>query len=120
DAIGDAAVKHELAGEDEERDREEGEDVHPRVHALENHRERQPFPENGGYRGEADRARDRHAEEQPHGERSAEEGQRHAGTTPSPRMSAITCSIENSTISAPEITSGAWLKASEMPSVGIL
>src|SRR5262249_31909326 len=89
-------------------------------HALENDRERQPLPEDGAHRREPDRERDRHPEQQQHGERNAEDRQCHAGLTSSPRQSAMTCSTENSRISAPETTSGAWLNASEMPSVGIL
>ncbi len=120
DAVGDAAVEHQLPRENEERDREEGEDIHPRGHALEYHRERQAFPEDGAYRREPDRESDRNAEQQEEDEADREDGQCHDGTTSSPERSATMCSIEKRTISAPEITSGAWLKASEMPSVGIL
>src|SRR5262249_43820508 len=120
DAVGDPAMEHQLAREDEERDREEGEDVHPRVHALEHDRERQPFPHDGAHGREPDRERHRHPEEQQEDEADREDRQCHAGFTSSPRKSATMCSIENRTMSDPEITSGAWLNASEIPSVGIL
>src|SRR5688500_19462758 len=35
DAVGNAAIEHQLAREDEERDGQEREDVHARCHALE-------------------------------------------------------------------------------------
>src|SRR5258706_2076856 len=120
DAVGHAAVEHQLPRENEERDREEGEDVHPRGHALKHHRERQPFPQDGAHRREPDRKGDRHSEQEEEDEADREDGQCHDGTTSSPRSSAMMCSIEKSTMSAPEITSGAWLNASERPSVGIL
>ena len=38
DAVGDAAVEHQLSRENEKRNREERKDVHPRGHALEHDR----------------------------------------------------------------------------------
>ena len=41
DAVGDAAVEHQFAGEDEERDGQEAEHLHPADHLLEDDRDRQ-------------------------------------------------------------------------------
>ena len=99
-------MQHQLAAEDEERDGEEREDVHPRHHLLEDDGDRQPFVEDGAERRQADRERDRHAEDQEAEERDGENRQCHDGSTSSPRESAMMCSIENKTISTPESTSG--------------
>ena len=120
DAIGDAAIEHQLAGEDEERDGEEREDVHARRHALEHDGERQALVEDGGDGGEADREGDGYAQHQAEREDDAEDGQCHDGITSSPRHSATMCSRENRAIRMPAITSGRWLMPSGRPSVGIL
>src|SRR5262249_19888706 len=82
--------------------------------------ERQSFPQDRAQRGKPDREGDRHAEQQERREARGEYRQCHAGITSSPRRSAMMCSIENTTMRTPDTTSGAWLNASEMPSVGIL
>ena len=105
DAISNAAVEHQLASEDEERDRQEAEDLHPADHLLEHHRDRQARIENSGNRRQADRERHRYAEQQQDGEGDRQDGQFHAGTTSSSRSNAITCSSENITMSTPATTS---------------
>ncbi len=84
DALGDAAVEHQLAGEDEERNGEEGEHLHAADHLLEDDGERQPGGEDGGDRRQADRERDRNPNEQQQREADCEDGQFHAGTTSLP------------------------------------
>ena len=65
-----------------------------------------PSYEDGGDGGEADREGHRHAQQQAEHEDDAQDGQCHDGSTSSPRSSAMMCSSENRTISAPAITSG--------------
>ncbi len=120
DPMGDAAVKHQFAGEDEERNRQEREHGHAGDHPAEDHRHRQPFVHDRDHRGEPDRERDRDAQHQEREEQDGEDGQCHDGTTSSPLNSAMICSTENSTISTPAIATGTWLSPSGMPSVGIL
>ena len=105
DAVGHPAVEHQLAGEDEERDRQEAEHLHPADHLLEDDGDREAGIQDGGDRGQADRERNRHAQQQQDGESDGEYGQFHAGTTSSLRSSAITCSSENITIRTPATTS---------------
>lgn len=99
-------MQHQLTAEDEERDGEEGEDVHPRHHLLEDDRDRQAFVEDGANRREADREGDRDAEDQEAEESGAEDDQFHEGTTSSPRRRAMMCSIEKETMRTPEAISG--------------
>ena len=94
--------------------------VIPDDHAAEDDGDRQPLVEDRDDRGQADRERDRHAQHQEREEQDGEDGQCHDGITSSPLTSAMMCSIENSTISAPAIATGTWLRPSGMPSVGIL
>ena len=61
DLVGDAAVQHQLAAEDEERDGEEREDVHPGHHLLEEDGDRQTLVEDGAQGRQPDREGDRHA-----------------------------------------------------------
>jgi hypothetical protein len=77
DPLRDAAVEHQLAGEDEERDRQEGEDLHPADHLLEHDGDRQAGGEDGRDRRQADRERDRHAEHEQDDEADREDGQFH-------------------------------------------
>ena len=105
DAIGDAAVEHQLAREHEERNGEEGEDLHAADHLLEHDGDRQPE-----YRMVATEARPiENATGTPSSSSAVkterQNGQFHAGTTSSSRSSATMCSIENSTISTPADTS---------------
>ena len=102
DLVGDPAVQHQLAAEDEERDGEEREDVHAGHHLLEDDGDRQALVEDGAQGRQADREGDGDAEDQEAEERDAEDGQCHDGSTSSPRSSAMMCSIENSTIRTPE------------------
>jgi hypothetical protein len=106
DAVGDAAVEHQLAGEHEERDRQEREHLHAADHLLEHHGDRQAGRQDGGHRGQADGEGHRHAQQQQDDEARRHDGQFHAGTTSWPRSSATMCSKENSTISAPAIITG--------------
>src|SRR4051812_40424864 len=99
-------MQHQLAAEHEEGNGEEGEDVHPRHHLLEDDGDRQALIKDGAQRREADRKRNGHAEDQEAEEGNAEYDQFHDGTTSSPRQSAMMCSIENETIRTPEVTSG--------------
>ena len=107
DAVGDAAVEHQLAGEHEERDRQEA-----RTPACRRPSSGTPRPSAGRRRGwwrpTTARSRTRPARRAAAAavKLSAQDGQFHAGSTSSPRSSAMMCSIENSTISAPAITSG--------------
>jgi len=107
DLVGHAAVQHQLAAEDEERDREEREHVHPGHHLLEQHTQRQALVEDGADRRESDREGHRNAQDEQAEERQAQDGQCHDGTTSFPSSNASTCSIENEMTSRPEITSGA-------------
>ena len=106
DLVGNAAMQHQLAAEDEERDGQEREDVHPRHHLLEDHRHRQAFIQNGADGREADGEGDGDAENQEAEEGGAENDQFHDGMTSSPRRRAMMCSIEKETIRTPEATSG--------------
>ena len=75
DLVGDAAVQHQLAGEDEERDRQEREHVHPGDHALERGRERKALDQVGEDAGQRDGERDRDAQQQEDREADAKNGQ---------------------------------------------
>ena len=102
DLVGDAAVQHQLAAEDEERDGQEREDVHAGHHLLEDDGDRQALVEDGAQGGEADGEGDRDAQDQEAEEGDGQDGQCHDGSTSSPRSSAMMCSIENRTMSTPE------------------
>src|SRR4029077_5114784 len=102
----DAAVEHELAGEDEERNGEKGEHSHPRRHPLEDDRNRQSFIQDRADRRQSDREGDRDAEDEEEDKRQREYRQCHAGSTSVPCSSATMCSMENRTISAPAIATG--------------
>jgi len=106
DAVGDAAVEHQLAREDEEGNGQKAEDLHAADHLLEDDGDGQAGGHDGGHRGQPDRERDRHAQQQQQREAHAEDGQFHEGVTSVPRSSAMMCSIENSTISTPAMTTG--------------
>ena len=106
DAVGDAAIQHQLTREDEEGDGEEAEDLHAADHLLEDDGHGQAGRDDGGHRRQPDRERDRHAQQQQQREAHAEDSQFHEGVTSVPRSSARMCSIENSTISTPAMTTG--------------
>ncbi|KAG0758794.1 hypothetical protein G6F22_019548 [Rhizopus arrhizus] len=67
DAVGNAAVQHEFAREDEEGNGQERERVHAGGHLLERHRQRQVLDHDGGDGRQADGEGHRHADHQePH------------------------------------------------------
>ena len=106
DALGNPAVEHQFAREDEERDGEEAEDLHPAHHLLEHDGHRQASHQDGGHRRQPDGKSHRHAQQEQHREAHGQHGQFHAVSTVVPRHTAIRCSTENSTISTPAIITG--------------
>src|SRR6185369_14582781 len=110
------------AGKDEEGDRQERKDVHARRHLLETDGQRQAFVEQCRKRRQADRKRHWHAEHEQPEETRRENAERYghdqAGSTSSPLARAITCSIENSTTSTPDIAAGTYFHPSEIHNVG--
>ena len=62
-ALGNAAVEHQLASKDKEGNGQEREHLHPANHFLEHHRHRQTGGNDGGHRRQANRKRDRHTDD---------------------------------------------------------
>ena len=120
DAVGNAAVEHQFAGEYEKRNGEKREHAHAGGHALEHHGDGQAFVQNGRHCGKADGKGHRHAEDQQGEKHHAQDGQCHEGTTSVPLTSAIMCSIEKRQIRAPATRMGMWLRPSGTLSVGTL
>ena len=108
DLLRDAAVKHQFAGEDEERDGQEREDVHPRNHPLEHHRDRDALERDGRDAGQADGESDRDAQDQEQSEAAGQDHQCHDGSTSLFRRVAMICSVENRQISTPASTTGMY------------
>ncbi len=115
-AFGNAAAHHDLAGEDEQRDRDQRRRAGAGGNLLDQHHRRQAEVQQGGQRGSRQRERHRHADDQQQGEHQEEQGDRHqrspscgAGATaagscgPNARASRLSA---NTTINAPPIESG--------------
>ena len=119
DAVGNAAVEHQLPREDKKRNGEKGEDIHPRTHALKHYGQRQTFIENRRNRRQANGKGHRHAQNEQAQKGDGQNNQCHDGMTSLPCSMARTCSTENSTIKVPDSTSGRWLKPSEICRIGI-
>ena len=68
DALGNTAIEHQLARENEKRNRKKGEHLHAANHLLEHHRNRQASGNDGGDRRQANRKRHRHTQHQKEGE----------------------------------------------------
>ena len=64
DALGDAAIQHQLAGENEKGNGQKTEHLHAADHLLEHHGHRQPGGNDGGDRRQPNRKRNRHAQHQ--------------------------------------------------------
>jgi hypothetical protein len=106
DLVGNTAVQHELTGEDEEGNGQEGKHIHARDHHLDGGLKRQAFHGKGGQTGQANGKRHGHAQQQEGDEAQTEYGQCHEGTTFVPANWASICSMENRTIATPEISTG--------------
>ena len=82
EAQGDAAAHHDLSGEDEERDGEQGEDVDARDHALKHDQLGDAGIAGRGQRGDAEGEGDGNAGDDADRERSEEEGEAHRMSFP--------------------------------------
>jgi hypothetical protein len=106
DLVGDAAVEHQLAAEDEKWDRQKRKDVHAGHHLLKDDCNRQALDQDGAQRRQADGKSDGNPQRQEPEKGDSQNDQCHVGSTSSPLRSAMMCSIENRTMSTPESTSG--------------
>ncbi len=112
-------MQHEFAGEDEERDRQQGKTRDAGQNALERHEQRQPFINEGHDRGESERKSHGRSGDQAEKEQPEQNGQSHQRVSPggANRRSMKSNSV-NTTISTPQSTSGAARQAAVMPSIG--
>jgi hypothetical protein len=125
----DVAAHHQLAREDEERDRHQREDRDARVQALEHHHRRQAHVEHRGEGGGAEAEGDRRADEEEDGEDAEQDPQLHrqasAVSAASPKRGVgrpaarrTRRSAQNRTTRTPPPTSGMKSTAAETPSEG--
>ena len=124
---GDAAVEHQLTGEDEERDREQREHADAGDDPLERDQQRQALPPERRHGGHTERERNRDADDDQHREQAEQDGKTHryrspaaAGAGASPCSMPTRLPSENRHTSAPPTATGTARQPSGMLSSGII